>query len=643
MSTPNPTSAPNVQLEAALVQFANQPGVSADQAGQLRAAVMADATQLQLLNQHAQAGNLHGFALPQAGSTTPNLIGSYDMASGVVTLPLSAFQPSGTAASADLTATVKVQQMSVAFSHSTWPENTAPAGAAPAIVQRPVTQDMVDNLQRTFNESPVLAADIRRAVSTVDTGDNQTPQRAHLERFGFVPPGQAAGGTYNGGDKAMNLPAFGLQTNSPTNPQGRYDARDMTFVLGHEIQHGFNHPNKHQATQTYLQDVENVAKSSQAIHDYTPAMRAYIQAGREDEARAEIAGWNALLSREQQTNPNATIDDMRQIPNSRLQDFVRLDNSTNPPQTVPLPGLTFNPDGSLTQTAGNIAAMGQHYFNRPAHAYAVTGDRPVGLGENSNPLLRTDYTNYYGTWAVETAIAYERAYQPVHAANGLHPQMAINMGSIGLRQNLMELNGIDLGSNTNPQPYLDTGTTPPTPGNFDHTQNGPNDHQHVSPVGPPSPANTRSPNPRDPNDPDHQRYLNVRAGVERAETSMGKGWDENSERLVASLTLLAKQKGFGENDKLEVGFSTRTPTSIPQPGELVFLNRIGGNASPDPRANWGQMDTMQAIARPVDAVYRDLETYNQAQEQEQARSQAQHPNQTANEPDDPLRGGPTMR
>lgn len=188
MSTPNPVPAPNAQLEAALVQFASQAGVTADQAAQLRAGVMADATQLQLLNQHAQAGQLNGFALPLAGSTAPNLIGSYDMASGVVTLPPSAFQPNGTVASADLTAAVKVQQMSVAFAHGTWPENTAPAGAPPVIAQYPVTQGMVDNLQRTLNESPVLAADLRRAVTTVDTGDTQMPRRAHLERFGFVDP-----------------------------------------------------------------------------------------------------------------------------------------------------------------------------------------------------------------------------------------------------------------------------------------------------------------------------------------------------------------------------------------------------------------------------------------------------------------------
>lgn len=443
----------------------------------------------------------------------------------------------------------------------------------------------------------------------------------------------------------MNLPTFGLQTNTTTNPQGRYDARDLTFVLGHEIQHGFNHPNKRQATQTYVQAVEQVAQSPQPMHDYTPAMGAYIQAGREDEARAEIAGWNALLSREKQLNPNANVAAIAAIGNRRIDDFVTPATLTTPSQIQT--GLTFSSDSSLPQTPGNVAAMGQHYFNRPAHAYVQPGDRPVGLGENPNPQLRADYTNYYATWAVETTIAYERAYQPQHAANGIHPQMAINMGSIGLHQDLMELNGIDLGSNTNPQPYLDTGTTPPTAGNFDHTQNGPQDHQHVSPVGPSLTANSRPSNPRDEDDPDHKLYLNVRAGVERAETALGRGWDENSERLTASLTLLVKQKGYDEDDTFEVGFSTTTPTSMPQPGELVFLNRVGGNVSPDPYANRAQMETAKAIGQPADAVYRNLDAYNlnqaQLQAQEQALTPTQQPDQAPSGPVDPSRGGPTMR
>lgn len=58
---------PNPQLEAALAQFAAQPGTTPDQEAQLRAAVIADADRLDLLNQQAAAGQLKGFALETPG------------------------------------------------------------------------------------------------------------------------------------------------------------------------------------------------------------------------------------------------------------------------------------------------------------------------------------------------------------------------------------------------------------------------------------------------------------------------------------------------------------------------------------------------------------------------------------------------
>lgn len=128
----------------------------------------------------------------------------------------------------------------------------------------------------------------------------------------------------------------------------------------------------------------------------------------------------------------------------------------------------------------------------------------------------------------------------------------------------------------------------------------------------------------------------MRASVERAETSLGRRWDGNSERLTASLTLLARQNGFGPDDTLEAGFNRATPTR--QPGQTVFLNRTGGNASPDPYANRAQMETAQALAQSPEATYRHLDTYNQTQlqAQEQARTLApQIPPQNPGGPDTP--------
>ncbi|WAT16324.1 hypothetical protein [Xanthomonas fragariae] len=65
---------PNPQLEAALAQFAAQPGTTPAQEAQLRAAVIADADRF---NRQATSGQLKGFALEAPGGSS-NLTGRYD-------------------------------------------------------------------------------------------------------------------------------------------------------------------------------------------------------------------------------------------------------------------------------------------------------------------------------------------------------------------------------------------------------------------------------------------------------------------------------------------------------------------------------------------------------------------------------------
>lgn len=113
-------------------------GVTPDQATQLAAAVTHDARLLQRLNDDAAADHLAGFALPAAGAA-PNLVGTYDKASGVVTLPPGDFQPSGSAPGNDLIASLRVQDMTARYAHTTWVDA---AGHT-----QPVSQNMIANLQ----------------------------------------------------------------------------------------------------------------------------------------------------------------------------------------------------------------------------------------------------------------------------------------------------------------------------------------------------------------------------------------------------------------------------------------------------------------------------------------------------------------
>ncbi|MCW2003622.1 hypothetical protein FHY30_002377 [Xanthomonas arboricola] len=625
------------QLEAALSQFSAQPGISPDQAAQLRDALKADVGLLSQLDKQAQAGVLRGFAVQASGSSPPNLAGTYDIQSGVITLPASSLQPTGVVASQDLKATLQVQQMSVAFAHSTYPDV---AGNRQA-----VTQDMVNNLQATINGSPVLADEVKRAATTIDLTDTQKPQRANLEGFGFVGPGVAAGGTYDGNRKLMNLPPVGLQSFSAASPSGRFNPQDMTFVLGHEIQHSFNHSSKQQATALFLGQVEKQSKIRGPVHDYTDELRVYIQAGREDEAKAEISGWNALLSREKQINPAAnSLDAMLATKLDRNLDFIEQDKTSSSIKALPKPGLAFNQDGTLSQSPGNIAAMGQHYFDRPSQLYAQPSQRPVGLGEHRNQAGQlqptADYPNYYGVWAVEQIVQAEDKANVLY--QGSRPKVAIDMAALGLKERLIENEGLDRGANKMPFPYHDSSTAPPTLHHFDHTQDGSvspaQDHTHV-PVVPSAPASTAPRGPDDPAHPDHTMLEQIRNGVRKIDESVGKPYDAMSERVSRSLLAVCKDNrdaypGAGDRSLADNALSRVDHVVMGKTGNVFAVE----GRLDDPAHKRVHVDIDQAIRTPVEQSDQKLLAANQTIAQERAVAQQQ---ELARGMSEPTQGAPT--
>ncbi len=382
---------PNAQLQAALTRFAAQPGVTPDQAAQLAAAVTQDERLLQRLNDDAANGHLTGFSLPAAGAA-PNLVGSYDKASGVVTLAPGDFLPSGSVPGNDLVASLRVQDMAARYAHSTWVDA---AGNT-----QPVSQHMITNLQDTLNGSPVLAEQVKLAVSTVDAGSS--PPRMHLEAIDSL-SGTVAGGTYNGYSKTISLPPASLDM-----PPSQFQATgvvDMTFVLGHEIQHGFNYPDYRAAEQAFYADAISIATDVNPGNDYTGPIGNLIQHERENEARAHIAGWNALHSRVQQVSAAVTLADMRNLNNMRVLDFIEINSSTGHLQARP--GLTFNADNTLSMTPGNVAQMGRNYFDKPA--VGTPGLQPhqtTSIGYHGD----SDYPNQAGSGAVGRAIWVEQTY-----------------------------------------------------------------------------------------------------------------------------------------------------------------------------------------------------------------------------------------
>ncbi|WP_460764365.1 XVIPCD domain-containing protein [Lysobacter fragariae] len=271
-----------------------------------------------------------------------------------------------------------------------------------------------------------------------------------------------AGGEYDPAVREMRLPLSRLTTPPSVG--------EMTFVLGHELQHGLNASRAATASSRFAQDVSQVASGHAPVHDYTTALQRKLAANRDDEARAQIAGWNAVAGAVRSQNPNPTLADIYQFQPRRMEDFI--DRSPNgPPYTYAIkPNLTLAPDLTLASTAANIEGMGKNYFDKPPR-------QPGGLGPRGN----ADYVNYYGASSVGYIAQVERVVNPPHAG-AASPQMTLDMARLRLSEKLLEEKGIDLGpGNTGQQRYFDSSAQPPVARIFQHTINS---HQHVSPVLP---------------------------------------------------------------------------------------------------------------------------------------------------------------
>ncbi|MBB5876685.1 XVIPCD domain-containing protein [Xanthomonas sp. 3498] len=432
-----------------------------------------------------------------------------------------------------------------------------------------------------------------------------------LENFAPL-SGTVAGGTFNPANKTMSIPPATLGQ-SP-NQFNRYDATDLTFVLGHETQHAFNQVSMAAAYRQFDEAAKAIAKDNNPINDYTLPIEQLVASNRQDEAKAQIAGWNALLDRVKQRNPGADLTSMMTLRNSRLDDFVE-PNPSNIRQAQAKPGLTFNTDGSLPMTPENIATEASYYFDKsPKGTPGLSPSQTTGIGYHGD----SDYPNYYGAPALSRAIKIDR--ENAHPVHGVAPQMHLNMQRLHFNETLLERNGITLpqGAATTPQEYWDTSTTPPRRGLLQHTQDS---HQHISPTSERDSPQAGRAQPGDPGHPSTPLFEKIREGVRGLDQQAGKPWDENSERLSASLLLLAGEKGFTAKDDLKI--AANTPTATLGSGEVVHLWRIG-HPSPDPAAHRAHMPMQEALAVPAEQRFAQLEAAQQQVRSDELQRSQQH-------------------
>lgn len=304
-----------------------------------------------------------------------------------------------------------------------------------------VTPAQAQNLRASIGASAALIEQINAAVDKGHLKQIEPLSHAH------------AGGEYDRATKSMRLPLDILTVPQPGRP---FNTGEVVFTLGHELQHGFSHVATMQAYATFQKEAMQAARTH---HDYTAAIGHLIAANRRDEASAEIAGWNAIVSMVKATNPEPSLTNIFEAHPHRMRDFFDK-SDTSPPVFALKPGLTPNADLTLSPTPANLEAMGQNFFDK------IPDEMRLGALGNS------DYINYYGAWAISEAAKLEHHYSRT-------PSITVNLSRLRLNEQLLEENGIDLGGARTSMPYYDSSTVPPARGLFQHTITT---HEHVMPI-----------------------------------------------------------------------------------------------------------------------------------------------------------------
>ena len=453
-----------------------------------------------------------------------------------------------------------------------------------------VTTDQVDNLRKAIANSPALATQVDLAITA-----------GHLQRFELLPADSNVAGEYVSGAKAIRLPASSLSTLAAPD---KHDAAELTFVLGHEIQHGLNDAATERAYEQFDSDIADIA-ARDSTHDYTQAIGTLLAANRRDEASANIEGWNALVGMVKTANPDATLEDVYNA-STRANEFVRV--QPGPPMTYTAhPDLTLNADLSMTATAANIEGMGKHYYDEGVSS---------GLGPNGN----SDYQNFYAASAISRACE-EEAKNP--APDGIS-RMSVNMAQLGLQESLLEQNGLYLGKGTPPrQPYFDTSTSPSTLHYFDHTEGT---YAHVPITAQATAASSNEAQVALAGGNDRALHDQIRGKVAELDAANGRSFDASSERLSASLLVLARENGLDRVDHVVLSRQAGDVAAA----QNVFVVK---GALDDPASLRASAATAEAAQRPVQESLDSLAIVNQRQadhaSQEQTRQQVQEQQRSA--------------
>ncbi|MEH6413507.1 XVIPCD domain-containing protein [Pseudomonas sp. CGJS7] len=274
------------------------------------------------------------------------------------------------------------------------------------------------NLKQVFADSPQLLAQLRDAVANHG-----------LISIQLLPPTSTLAGGYLGTTGVISLCGANLQR--PHN-----EGAAAASTVGHELRHCQRYAEVRQRIDIDIGFANLLA--SAGAYDCTDTVQAYVQTMREDEAHAEIAGWNAHLDivRENIGDRPLTADDLYRSAPGRMAYYVQPASDNVHYEFKPEIQAVLNADLSMPVDQTAIDAVATNYFDVPPHL--------SGLG----PTGACDYRHYYAAAAI------------AEIRHGSPEAVQLDLSRLQLNETTLRASGADLGPADAPS-FIDVPTPPP--------------------------------------------------------------------------------------------------------------------------------------------------------------------------------------
>ncbi len=454
---------------------------------------------------------------------------------------------------------------------------------------------MVTELRQIMHESPVLSTEFSESAQKGDVKAIQLSKDPH------------SAGDFNDANKSRAVEVHGdLLSNK--REVSRYEA---TWVLGHELKHSLNMDTR-QADYKELDASLRLAMQGNTPHDITAIAQKFLEGRKVDEAKSEIAGYNATVSALNHNYPNhgegATLRQIYDANRERASEFLEVKTIDGQPVVTPKPGITLNKDHSASETPENIQAVGKSFFDRKPDL-----KHDEGLGRSGD----SDYRNFYGAYVVSRAAQLNRFYQPGEQQSP-EPSLRLDMAKLGLdRKQLMD-NGVDLGGNQRPFTFIDMSHGRPSFVELVHT-------------GSPGQQSPLAPRLDDPAHPGNDLYQQAYGKLSDLDGQMGRASDQRTANLAGAATVAALGAGITRIDHVLPDINN---------GSTMF---VAQNTSP--LKTIAEVPTMRGMNTSLEQSSAQYQQVAQQQAQAQAQQQTQQQTQAQAQAQDMTRqqAQPTMQ